>query len=60
MSDPSMDLLRLINGYWLSQAISVAASLRIADLLKDGPRTTEDLATATRTHRRSLYRLMRA
>jgi hypothetical protein len=60
MSDPSMDLLRLINGYWVSQAISVAASLRIADLLKDGPRTSEDLATATRTHQRSLYRLLRA
>ena len=60
MSDPSVDLIRLINGYWLSQAISVIASLRIADLLKDAPRTSEDLARATGTHPRSLYRLLRA
>src|SRR5262245_40533837 len=60
MSDPSMDLVRLINGYWLSQAISVAASLRVGDLLKEGPRTSEDLARATGTHPRSLYRLLRA
>lgn len=60
MSESSADLLRLINGYWVSQAISVAASLRLADLLKDGPRTSEDLAQATGTHARSLYRLLRA
>ena len=60
MSESAADLLRLINGYWVSQAISVAASLRLADLLKDGPRTSEDLAQATGTHARSLYRLLRA
>ncbi|MFZ0850291.1 MAG: methyltransferase [Hyphomicrobiaceae bacterium] len=38
----------------------MAASLRLADLLKDGPRTSEDLAQATGTHARSLYRLLRA
>ena len=54
MSEPSADLLRLINGYWISQAISVAAALRIADLLKKGPRTSEDLAQATGTHARTL------
>ena len=47
MSDASTDLLRLINGYWLSQAISVAASLGIADLLKHGARSSEELANAT-------------
>jgi hypothetical protein len=60
MTDPSIDLLRLINGYWVSQAISVAASLQIADLLKDGPRTIEDLAVATGTNQLSLFRLLRA
>ena len=60
MSESAADLLRLINGYWVSQAISVAASLRLADLLKDGPRTSEDLAQATGTHARSLYQLLRA
>ena len=37
-------LLRLVNGYQVSQAIHVATSLGIADLLADGPRTSDELA----------------
>jgi hypothetical protein len=44
----------------VSQAIHVAATLGIADLLKDGARTSDDLAATTDTHPRSLYRLLRA
>jgi hypothetical protein len=43
----------------LPQAVSVVAQLGIPDLLADGPRTCLDLATATRTHAASLYRVMR-
>jgi O-methyltransferase domain/Dimerisation domain len=57
---PLAELMRLINGYQVSQAIHVAATLGIADLLKDGPRRSEDLATTTGCHGRSLYRLLRA
>ncbi len=32
---PAIELMRLINGYQVSQAIHVVASLGIADLLKD-------------------------
>ena len=39
-------LLRLVNGYYVSQAIHVAASLGIADLLAGGARTSDDLAEA--------------
>jgi hypothetical protein len=53
-------LLDLSTGYWKSQAIYVAAKLGIADLLQDGPKTSEDLARATATHAPSLYRLLRA
>jgi hypothetical protein len=49
----------LINGYQTSQMLHVAAKLRIADLLKDGPRSTAELATAAGAHEDSLYRLMR-
>ena len=49
----------LINGYQTSQMLHVAAKLRIADLLKDGPRSTTDLAAAAGAHEDSLYRLMR-
>ncbi len=57
---PLAALLRLVNGFQVSQAISVAATLGIADLLKDGARSSDDLAGATGTHPRSLYRLLRA
>jgi predicted Rossmann fold nucleotide-binding protein DprA/Smf involved in DNA uptake len=57
---PQDQLARMITGYWISQAIYVAAKLGIADLLADGPKTADELARATGTHARSLYRLLRA
>ena len=54
------DLRRLVNSYQVSQAIHVAAILGIADLLADGPRSSDDLAQATGTNPRALYRLLRA
>jgi hypothetical protein len=54
------DLLHLINGFQASQAIHVAATLKLADLLGSGAKTTADIAGSTKTHPVSLYRLMRA
>jgi hypothetical protein len=54
------ELIRLINAHQLSQAVCVAAELGVADLLADGPRTSDDLADATRTDADALYRLLRA
>jgi len=59
-ANPASQMARLISGYWISQAIYAAAKLGLADLLKNGPRTAEDLAHATQTHAPSLYRLLRA
>jgi hypothetical protein len=53
-------LLRLVNGYYVSQAIHVAASLGIADLLADGTRTSDDLAHEADADPETLYRLLRA
>jgi hypothetical protein len=53
-------LIRLVNGYQVSQAIHVAATLGIADLLADGARTSEDLAREAGADADSLYRLLRA
>ena len=53
-------LRRLVDGYQVSQAIHVAATLGIADLLADGPRTADDLSTLSDSHAASLYRLLRA
>jgi hypothetical protein len=53
-------MARMITGYWISQMVHVAAKLRLADRLAGGPRTAEELAQATETHPRSLFRLLRA
>ena len=57
---PAAELERLVNGYRISQAIYVAATLGIADLLAGGARTSDDLAAEAGADPRSLYRLLRA
>lgn len=56
----AMQVIQMIHGKHVSQAISVAAELGIADALKDAPKHVEELAAATSTHAPSLYRLLRA
>ena len=57
---PRDALLRMTNAFQPSQAIHVAATLGIADLLEDGPRSVDELAQTTGTHAPTLYRLLRA
>jgi hypothetical protein len=57
---PPVAMLQMIQGFWISRALYVAAKLGIPDLLKDGPKNSDDLAQATGTHAPSLYRLLRA
>ena len=59
-TDPSIELMRLINGYQVSQAVHAAATLGVADQLKDGPKSYDTVAQACGAHPRSLYRLLRA
>jgi hypothetical protein len=58
--DPSIELIRLINAYQVTQALHVAATLDLADQLKDGPKCSDTMAQACGAHPRSLYRLLRA
>ena len=53
-------MLNLTIGHWVARLIYVAAKLKLADLLKDGPRTTAQLATATGVQAPALYRVLRA
>ena len=53
-------MIQFITGFWTSRAVYVAAKLGIADLLKSGPKTVQELAESTNTHAPSLYRIMRA
>lgn len=57
--DAPGELNRLISGYQTSQALHVAATLGLCDLLSDGPRSVADLAAATGAHEEALARLMR-
>src|SRR5690349_150257 len=53
-------LMQLITGHWVSQAVYVSTKLGIPDLLVHGPVAAEDLARTTRTDADALYRLLRA
>jgi len=57
---PQLAILQMASGYWVSQSLYVAAKLGIADLLKDSPKSCDELATATGTNAPSLYRVLRA
>jgi SAM-dependent methyltransferase len=53
-------LQNMILGKWIAQAVSVAAKLGIADLVKDGPVACDELARANQVDVGALYRLLRA
>lgn len=57
---PEAVLIQIQFGALLAQALSVAAELKIADHLAAGSRTVAELAAATQTHERSLYRILRS
>lgn len=57
---PAQRLLDIVTASWMTQAAYVAAELHLADILAEGPRTSDDLAAATGTHAPSLRRLLRA
>jgi hypothetical protein len=56
--DPPQLLRRLISGYQATFLIQVAAELNLADLLADGPRGAEELATAAGCNPNALRRLL--
>src|SRR5438552_6592471 len=58
--DLKTQMNQLIGGYWTTQAIFVAAELRIADLLADGPKLPEELAKQAEVRGDMLYRVLRA
>ena len=59
-SASASELLDMIVGKWVSQAICTAAELGIADLLKDGPLPAAEIAAKTRASEDGVYRLLRA
>jgi len=58
--DPAEIVLQTAVGYMPAVALNAAARLRIADLLKDGPRPVRELAAGSGANEDALYRLLRA
>src|SRR4028119_591557 len=56
---PIEAMLQMMSGFWVSRGIYAVAKLGVADSLRDGAKTSEELATATATHADSLYRILR-
>lgn len=56
---PEAIVMQMVGGVFVSQTVSLAAKLGIADLLARKPKTVSELASETKTHERSLYRLLR-
>ena len=57
---PALQLMQMIDGYWLSQVVHVAAKFAVADHLADGPKTSQALAQEIAADPDALYRLLRA
>ena len=53
-------LAAMMTGYWLAQSIYVAAKLGLPDLIHQGAKSAEELATTTDTQPAALYRMLRA
>jgi len=56
---PSVTMVQMVRAFFLSRALYIAATLGLADLLKDEPKSSEELAQVTGTDASALYRLMR-
>jgi hypothetical protein len=56
---PSLQLFRMVTGYYVSRALYVVATLGVADRLANGPRGHEELAKETATHAPALRRVLR-
>jgi hypothetical protein len=52
--------MQMFFGFMVSDSLSAAAKLGVADLLKGGPKGADELARESGVHARSLYRLLRA
>lgn len=60
VSGTPLQLLAMADGVLIHQALYAVAKLGVADLLKDGPRTSADIAHQLDLNEPALYRLLRA
>src|SRR6201996_339998 len=56
---PHAQLIQMGMGFIPARVLYLAAKMKLADLLADGPKSAAELAGPTGTHERALHRLMR-
>jgi len=59
MTHPNVAVFEMIHHFWLAAAIGVVTELGIADHLKRGKKSIDELAKLTGTNTEALYRIMR-
>ncbi len=59
LTPANVAIIEMVQGFYVTRAIGVAADLNLAEHLKDSEKTISELAVLTDTHEESLYRLMR-
>lgn len=57
---PQTAMLRMLTGFRMTQMLAVTARLSLAERLTDGPRSAEELASASGAQPDALYRMLRA
>ena len=57
---PAEQLMQFATGYMVSAALYTATQLGIPDLLKSGPKSSQELAASCGAEEDALYRLLRA
>ena len=56
---PPVAMMSLITGYWVSQAVGVVATLGVADQLRAGPLSADDIALKVGADPQALYHLLK-
>lgn len=59
-SAPTNTALEIIHGMWRAMVVKTLVELSIPALLQSGPKSAEELAAATKTRPKALYRFLRA
>lgn len=57
---PNVAMFEMVTGMWTAQAVGVAATLGIPDVVKDNAVGVEEIAAKVGAHADSVYRLLRA
>src|SRR5262245_47861798 len=57
---PEAIMMQMVGGHWIQRVVTALAALGVADRMKGGPKTADELAKEVGAHGPSLFRLMRA